>query len=182
MVLRAGRSAGRDRRASEHITLDLPDLRPDSQRVSLAATPTDPGARPVVPARRILVVTTATAPKAEVESVVRAHAGGDAEVQVVAPASKISWLDRLTNAEDDARADATERAEAASEELPGEHVKAHGGDVDPLQAIEDALRMFPADEIVVLTAPDEEATWLEAGLGESAQERFSVPVTHLVTR
>jgi hypothetical protein len=42
--------------------------------------------------------------------------------------------------------------------------------------------MFPADEIVVLTAPDEEATWLEAGLGESAQERFSVPVTHLVTR
>ena len=67
--------------------------------------------------------------------------------------SKISWLDRLTNAEDDARVDATERAEAASEELPGEQVEAHGGDVDPLQAIEDALRTFPADEIVVLTAP-----------------------------
>jgi hypothetical protein len=132
--------------------------------------------------RRILVVTTATAPQAEVESVVRAHAGDDAEVQVIAPASKISWLDRLTNAEDDARADATERAEAASEELPGEQVEAHGGDVDPLQAIEDALRMFPADEIVVLTAPNEEATWLEAGLGEKAQKRFSVPVTHLVTR
>jgi hypothetical protein len=94
-----------------------------------------------VPARRILVVTTATAPKAELQSIVRAHAGDDAEVQVVAPASKISWLDRLTNAEDDARADATERAEAAFEELPGEHVEARGGDVDPLQAIEDALRV-----------------------------------------
>jgi hypothetical protein len=135
-----------------------------------------------VPSRRILVVTTATAPQAQVESVVRAHAGDDAEVQVIAPASKISWLDRLTNAEDDARADATERAAAASEELPGEQTEAHGGDVDPLQAIEDALRTFPADEIVVLTAPDEDATWLETGLGEKAQTRFSVPVSHLVTR
>lgn len=127
-------------------------------------------------------MTTATIPKAEVESVVRAHAGDDAEVQVIAPASTISWLDRLTNAEDDARADATERAEAASKELPGEQVEAHGGDVDPLQAIEDALRMFPADEIVVLTAPNEEETWLEAGLGEKTRERFSASVTHLVTR
>jgi len=90
--------------------------------------------------------------------------------------------DRLTNAEDDARADATERDEATSDELPAEHVAAHVGDVDPLQAIEDALRMFPADEIVDLTAPNEEATWLEAGLGEKARERFSAPVTHLVTR
>lgn len=133
-------------------------------------------------ARRILVVTTAAAPEAEVESVVRAHAGEDAEVYVVAPASKISWLDRLTNAEDDARADAADRANAASDAAPGEQVEAHVGDVEPLQAIEDALRTFPADEIVVLTAPDEKATWLEAGLGEEARERFSVPVTHLVTR
>ncbi len=133
-------------------------------------------------ARRILVVTTAPTPEAEVKAVVRAHAGEDAEVHVIAPASKISWLDRLTNAEDDARADAAERAEAASEAVPGEHVEAHVGDVDPLQAIEDGLRMFPADEVVVLTAPDEDATWLETGLGEQARERFSVPVTHLVTR
>jgi hypothetical protein len=133
-------------------------------------------------ARRILVVTTAAAPEADVESIVRAHAGEDAEVRVIAPASKISWLDRLTNAEDDARADAAERADAASEAAPGQDVEAQVGDVDPLQAIEDALRTFPADEVVVLTAPDEDATWLEAGLGEDAQKRFSVPVTHLVTR
>jgi GABA permease len=133
-------------------------------------------------ARRILVITTADAPSAQVESVVRAHAGEDAEVHVVAPASKISWLDRLTNAEDDARLDAAERAVAATDALPGEQGEAHVGDVDPLQAIEDALRMFPADEVVVLTAPEDEATWLEAGLGEKARERFSVPVTHLVIR
>jgi hypothetical protein len=133
-------------------------------------------------ARRVLVVTTAAAPQEEVESLVRAHAGEDAEVHVIAPASKISRLDWLTNAEDDARADAAERAEAASEAAPADHVEAHVGDVHPLQAIEDALRIFPADELVVLTAPEDEATWLETGLGEQTQKRFSVPVTHLVTR
>jgi hypothetical protein len=50
-------------------------------------------------ARRVLVVTTADARQSEVEveSLVRAHAGEDAELQVIAPASKISWLDWLTN-------------------------------------------------------------------------------------
>jgi hypothetical protein len=132
-------------------------------------------------ARRVLVVTTATAPKAEVESIVRAHAGDDAEIHVVAPASKISWLDRLTNAEDDARADAADRADEASEAVPGE-AEPHAGDVDPLQAIEDALRLFPADEVLVLTAPDEKASWLEEALGENARKRFAVPVTALTTR
>jgi hypothetical protein len=132
-------------------------------------------------ARRILVVTTADEPQADVEALVRAHAGADAEVQVVAPASKISWLDRLTNAEDDARADAADRAQVASEAATGDPSDGHVGDVDPLQAIEDALRMFGADEIVILTAPDEKASWLESGLGETASERFALPITHLVT-
>ncbi len=127
------------------------------------------------------MVTTAASPQAEVESVVRAHAGEDAEIRVVAPASKISWLDRLTNAEDSAREDAAERAEKAADAVPTEQVDAHVGDVDPLQAVEDALRTFPADELIVLTAPESEATWLESGFGEEARKRFSLPVTHLVT-
>lgn len=132
-------------------------------------------------ARRILVVTTTTAPGSEVDDVVREHAGLDAEIEVVAPASKISRLDRWTNAEDDARQGAAERAEATAESVSGS-TEAHVGDVDPLQAIEDALRMFPADEVVLLTPPDGDASWLESGLGEKASERFSLPVTHLVTR
>ncbi|MGZ4792971.1 MAG: hypothetical protein ACXWBO_13990 [Ilumatobacteraceae bacterium] len=132
-------------------------------------------------ARRILVVTTATAPKADIESIVRAHAGKDAEIHVIAPASKISWLDRLTNAEDDARTNAAERAHAASEAVD-QKSEPHVGDVDPLQAIEDALRIFPADEIVILAAPEEKATRLEEGLGEDARKRFTVPVIALTTR
>jgi hypothetical protein len=126
---------------------------------------------------RVLVVTTTGAPSGEVVKIVRAYAGDDAEVHVIAPASKLSRLDWLTNAEDDARADAAERAEATA---AGE-AEPHVGDVDPLLAIEDALRMFPADEIVVLTEPESDATWLESGLGQAAQDRFALPVTHLVT-
>ncbi len=133
-------------------------------------------------ARRILVVTTATTPETEVEDAVREHAGPDAEIEVVAPASKISRLDRWTNAEDDAREDASARAESVSDAISNGETDAHVGDVDPLQAIEDALRMFPAEEIVLVTAPDDDASWLESGLGEKAGERFTIPVTRLVTR
>jgi hypothetical protein len=133
-------------------------------------------------ARRILVVTTANDPEELVDSLVRARAGEDAEVRVVAPASKISWLDWLTNDEDGARSDAAQRAEAASGAAPTERVEATVGDPDPVQAIEDALRTFPADEVFVLTPPEQQAEWLEQGLGELAQRRFSVPVTQIVTR
>jgi hypothetical protein len=128
---------------------------------------------------RVLVVTTTGAPSAEIVKIVRTYAGDDAEVHVIAPASKLSRLDWLTNAEDDARADAAERAEATA--AADRTAEPHVGDVDPLLAIEDALRMFPADEIVVLTEPESEATWLESGLGQAAQDRFALPVTHLVT-
>ena len=133
-------------------------------------------------ARRVLVVTTANDPEEAVDSLVREHAGEDAEVRVLAPASKISWLDWLTNDEDAARADAAQRAEAASDAAPTEQVEARVGDVDPLQAIEDALRTFPADEVLVLTPPEQQAEWLEKGLGQLAQKRFSVPVTQIVAR
>jgi hypothetical protein len=130
--------------------------------------------------RRVIVVPTASISDSRLRASVRAHAGEDAELYVVAPASKISRLDWLTNAEDDARADAADRAEKTAEAAPTDNVEAHVGDSNPLQAIEDALRTFPADEVIVVTAPDESATWLEAGAGEEAQRRFAVPVTHLV--
>jgi hypothetical protein len=130
--------------------------------------------------RRILVVTTAESPQADVERVVREHGGEDAELHVIAPASKISRLDRWTNDEDAARAEAAERAEAAAEAAPAA-AEPHVGDVDPVEAIEDGLRQWPADEVVVLTAPAEQATWIERNLGEDARERFDVPVTALTT-
>jgi hypothetical protein len=132
--------------------------------------------------RRVLVVPTASIPDSLLQRTVRAHAGEDAEIYVVAPASKISPLDWLTNAEDDARADARERAEQTAEAVPTENVEAHVGDSDPLQAIEDALRTFPADEVIIVTLPDESATWLETGAGAEARRRLALPVTEIVAR
>jgi hypothetical protein len=43
-----------------------------------------------------------------------------------------------------------------------------------------ALRTFPADELIVVTVPDEDAAWLEEGSAEAALNRFSLPVTHLI--
>ncbi len=99
---------------------------------------------------------------------------------VVAPASRISRLDWLTNAEDDARADAAERGDELAEAAPTEDVESRVGDSDPLKAIEDALRTFPADELIVVTLRDEDASWLEKGSAETALDRFLLPVTHLV--
>ena len=99
---------------------------------------------------------------------------------VVAPASGISRLDWLANAEDDARADAAERADELAEAAPTDDVETRVGDSDPLKAIEDALRTFPADELIVVTDPDEDAAWLEKGSAETALDRFSLPITHLV--
>jgi len=59
-------------------------------------------------------------------------------------------------------------------------VETEVGDTDPVQAIEDALRRFPADEVIVVTRPGDEASWLEKDSAEAASERFGVPVTHLV--
>ena len=54
------------------------------------------------------------------------------------------------------------------------------GDGDPLQAIEDALRTFGADEIIISTHPEGRSNWLERGIVENARERFPVPITHVV--
>ena len=133
--------------------------------------------------KRLLVVTTAPAGSDSLRDRVRAHAGSeDAEVRVVAPAADISRLDWLTNDEQEARAEAAGTALAAGLAVAPEarSVDAEVGDTDPVQAIEDALREFPADELVLVTHPDEDASWLEEGAAEEALARFDLPVTRLV--
>ena len=129
--------------------------------------------------RRLLVVITSEVPDDVLRGLVRGRAGDDAEMLVVAPASDISRLNWLTNAEDDARAQASAVAAKTAEATPTEDVEARVGDSDPLKAIEDALRTFAADEILVVTRPDEQAGWLEEGSGAAAQSRFNLPVSRV---
>ena len=133
--------------------------------------------------RRILVVTTAPVEGGALRDRVLEHAGnGQVELKVVATASDLSPLDWLANDEDDARAEAESRAvEVGHAVAPeAESVEAEVGDSDPVQAIEDALRTFPADELVLVTRKDDDAGWLEEGTASEALARFNLPVTHLV--
>jgi hypothetical protein len=130
--------------------------------------------------RRLLVVATASVPEADLRARVHAHAGKDAHILVVAPASNVSRLDWLTNDEDDVRAEAAVRAEQIGESVPTDDFETRVGDSDPVKAIEDALRSFAADEIIVVTRSDEDADWLEEGSAEEARSRFALPLTHLV--
>lgn len=134
-------------------------------------------------AKRILVVTTAPVAGEALRERVRAHAGEEeAEVRVVAPAADLSPLDWLANDEDEARGEAADRAEHAGRAAgaEAESVEAEVGDTDPAQAIEDALRTFPADELLLVTHSEEDAGWLEEGTADEALARFELPVTHLV--
>ena len=103
------------------------------------------------------------------------------EVLVVTPALN-SPLRHWVSDDDDARAAAQERLEKSLAQLAEAGVEARGevGDGDPLQAIEDALRTFGADEIIISTHPEGRSNWLERGVVENARERFAVPITHVV--
>ena len=129
--------------------------------------------------RRAIVVTTAPDPGDELRERVRDYLGDDAEVLVVAPLSDLSFMEWLANEEDRAREEAVRRAEQVAEAVPARVVEARVGDPDPLIAVEDALREFPADELIVVTRPAEEATWLERD-ALRAFERFGLRVVHLV--
>ena len=135
---------------------------------------------PGVP-RQLIVVATEGVATEDTEAVVRAHAGADVEVQVhvIAPASKISWLNWLTNVEGPAGAETAQRAEPVAAAMPAD-ADPHVGDVDPLRAVEDALRLYAADELVIITAPDDETNWVESHLKIRVRERFGLPITHLV--
>jgi hypothetical protein len=129
--------------------------------------------------RRLLIVITTEVADSVLRDLVRSRAGDDAEMLVVAPASELSRLDWLTNAEDDARTEADSLAVKTAEATTTEDIEARVGDPDPVQAIEDALRTFAADEILVVAHPDDQAGWLEEGTGATAQARFSLPITHV---
>jgi hypothetical protein len=88
-----------------------------------------------------------------------------AEVLVVVPALA-STRESLTGAVDDRRHDAEETAAAIGSGLP--HARVEVGADDPALAVEDALRVFGADEVVVVG---------DDGMLDAIRERVAVPVS-----
>ena len=83
--------------------------------------------------------------------------------------------------EDAAFTAAGQRLATSLERLAAAGVPVRGGlgDTDPLQAIDDAMRTFTLDEVVIATHPFGRSNWLEHGLVAQARERFRVPITHI---
>jgi hypothetical protein len=105
-----------------------------------------------------------------------------AEVFVVAPALTSSAFKHVAGDVDEAIEEARERLEASIAALRAEGLEASGevGDSDPNLALEDALRRFPADEVVIATHPPERSRWLERDVVEKARRQVRQPVTHVV--
>jgi nucleotide-binding universal stress UspA family protein len=133
--------------------------------------------------RRILVIANETVGGARLREEIRSRSEGVAEqVFVVCPALN-SPLRHWASDEDGARVQAQERLKTSLARLRDAGVDAKGeiGDAEPLQAMEDALRLFGADEIIISTHPEGRSHWLEKGIVDAARERFAVPITHVVT-
>ena len=130
--------------------------------------------------RRVLVVANETVEADVLRDTLAANAGVS-EVVVVAPALN-SRLRHWTSDEDAARAAAEARVARGLAQLAELGVRSDGwvGDADPLVAIEDALVVFDADELLIATHPEERSNWLAHDLVARACARFSLPVVHLV--
>ncbi len=110
-----------------------------------------------------------------------AHAGVDVdpEVLVLAPALNsplATWASDVGRS----RLDAQRKLVLTVGALAAAEVEAHGevGDPDPLQAVEDTLREFAADEVIV-AVPDGEQKVEARGLVTELRRRLDLPVQTL---
>jgi hypothetical protein len=116
--------------------------------------------------RRVLVVTTV----GQAEDELRRQLGDDVEeIRVVVPARQQSVFDRLAH-------DEQARVEARSAAGPAVGVV---GGADPTLAVQDALATFEADEIVVVTRPEDATWWLEQGPDAALDTFLGLPVRRL---
>jgi GABA permease len=133
--------------------------------------------------RRILVVANQTAAGRELlEEIGNRCRGQRCEVMLVSPALVGSRAERWASDVDAGLDLARERMASSVTALRGIgiEVRAEIGDPDPNMAIEDALRSFPADEIVISTLPPEQSRWLEHEVVERTRREVELPMTHVV--
>ncbi len=133
--------------------------------------------------RRLLVVANQTVGgRALLREIENRSRGGDTEILVVTPALAGSRAAHWSSDVDEAIELARQRMELSLLAIGETGLRARGqvGDSEPNVAIEDALREFPADEIIISTHPPERSRWLERGVVERTRDEIELPVTHVV--
>lgn len=130
--------------------------------------------------RRILVVANDTLGEEElVREIERLGSAPRTHVRLLAP-GVVSRRARWTSDVDGSHEQARRRLDEALGHIR-EGIDATGevSDADPLQAIEDTLATFAADEIMISTRREPPWEGLEPRLAGLARERFALPVSHL---
>jgi hypothetical protein len=134
--------------------------------------------------RRILVLANETlAGEGVVAEVEYRAADHDADVLVVAPTLVEGRLAHfLGGGAEAAREQAQERLDDSVDALVVAGFAARGelGDSDPMQALDDAFRVFRPDEVIISTHPPARSHGLERRVVQQARSRYQVPVHHIV--
>jgi hypothetical protein len=106
----------------------------------------------------------------------------DCQILVLTPALVGSRASHWASDVDEGIELARQRLELSLIAIDELGLKAKGeiGDSDPNVAIEDALRVFPADEILISTHPPQRSRWLEQGVVTRAREEIDLPISHVV--
>jgi hypothetical protein len=140
-------------------------------RAGLASRPQDDGIR------RLLVVTDESCTSEDLSALPQPE--GRTTAFVVAPAVS-SGTSRWTG-DDDAYDEAQQHLYSTVRALRALGVEAEGhiGPHDPLEAADDGLREFPADEVVFVLGGQDRAQWLEEGVVHAARARYPIPVRGL---
>jgi hypothetical protein len=154
---------------------------PDRRRPFREAASEAP-ARTQTTAPRVLVVANRTLQGEELRAELQRRAGDGTEFHIVAPilCSRIHYIASDVDKElDDARDRLSTALEWARAE--GLAVTAKVGDANAaFGAIEDELRRYGADEVIISTYPHGKSNWLETGIVDRLHDELDVPVTHVV--
>ena len=131
---------------------------------------------------RVLVIANRTLHGEELRRELHRRAVAGAELHIVAPilCSRAHYIASDVDAE---LAEGRSRLATALAWAEAEGVAVTGrvGDANAaLGPIEDELRRYGADEVIISTYPPGRSNWLETGVVERLREELDIPVTHVV--
>jgi hypothetical protein len=164
------------------IAYDLATEDPDRRQPLREAARSAPASMSRDRRRRILVVSNETLGGHELREELLRRGEPRPELRVVAPVLP-SRSHYIASDIDDELAEARRRLDRTLEWAHAEGFDAAGrvgDDTPPLTAIEDELRRFAADELIISTHPPGRSNWLESGLVDQAREQLDIPITHVV--
>jgi GABA permease len=151
---------------------------------AVPAMPSPPQPEELGAVHRVLVVANETVQAdALLAELRRLHDEHAARYLVCVPAHPLHSGQGAIWAPGTAVATAQHRLDATLEILREEGLDADGviGDYRPLHAMDQAVREFRPDLIVISTHPEERSAWLRQDIVEQARRKYSVPVRHVVS-